>query len=283
MNPKSDGKNHCLVAIDAFLHFFQVYPVNTTNATHTIEAMSTFRISFGIVQKLVFDRGTSFMSTDFSTFLLDLGITQAPRTKWSPWTIGIVEIQSKHLSRSLRCNLSIARNNWAKLACQFAFAHNTSVKSSTRTTPYEIVCRSKPQIPISLKLGLVRDDNDICQSEFCQSLPKHTHVNKQTSHSCIDILLSSIVDGFTELRNSIQKSKNLFHKVYRKGQAPPIAVEAEVLENSYSEIEFDSGILDNEGSDKDSAFNRKIEDSQERNQNSTPSIFLYMNQTRHCN
>ena len=197
LNPMSDGKNHCLVAIDAFLRFFHVHPVKSTNATHTIKAMSTFRTSLGIPQKLVFDRGTSFMGTDFSTFLLDLGITQAPRTKWSPWTIGIVEIQSKHLSRSLRCNLSIARNNWAKLACQFAFAHHTSVKSSTRTTSYEFVCRFKPQIPICLKLGLVRDDNDLCQSEFCQSLPNHTHVNKQANHSYIDNLLSPIVDGFT--------------------------------------------------------------------------------------
>ena len=153
--PMSDGKNHCLVAIDVFLRFFQVYPNKSTNATNTIEAMSTSRTSFRIPQKLVFDRGTSFMSTDFSTFLLDLGITQAPRTKWSHWTIGKVEIQSKPLSRCLRCNLSIARNNWEKLACQFAFAHHTSVNSSTRTTSYEIVCRFKPQIPICLKLGLV--------------------------------------------------------------------------------------------------------------------------------
>ena len=70
------------------------------------------------------------MSTDFSTFLLEFGITHAPRTKWSPWTNGKVEIQNKHLSRYFRCYLSEAGNNWAKLACQLAFAHNISVNSS---------------------------------------------------------------------------------------------------------------------------------------------------------
>ena len=99
LNPMSDGKHHCLVVIDAFSRFIQVYPVKSTDATHTIEAMSTFITSFGIPQKLVYDRGTSFMSTDFSTFLLEFGITHAPRTKWSPWTNGKVEIQNKHLSR----------------------------------------------------------------------------------------------------------------------------------------------------------------------------------------
>ena len=109
----SDGKHHCLVVTDAFSRFIQVYPVKSTDTTHTIEAMSTFITSFGIPQKLVYDRGTSFVSTDFSTFLLEFGITHAPRTKWSPWTNGKNEIQNKHLSRYFRCYLSEAGNNWA--------------------------------------------------------------------------------------------------------------------------------------------------------------------------
>ena len=153
------------------------------------------------------------MSTDFSTFLLEFGITHPPGTKWSPWTNGKVEIQNKH-SRFFRCYLSEAGNNWAKLAGQFAFAHNTSVNSSTGTTPYEVVFDFKPQIPISLKLGLVRDDNDLCQSEFCQSLPNHTHVNKKTSHACIDNLLA--LKSSMELLNHETQFKNIYRKVYRK-------------------------------------------------------------------
>ena len=130
----SDGKHHCFVVIDAYSRFIQVYPVKATDATHTFEAMSTFITSFGIPQKLVYDRGTSFMSTDFSTFLLEFGITHAPRTKWSPWTNGKIEIQTKYLSRYLGCHLSEAGINWAELAGQFAFGHNTSVNSSTGAT-----------------------------------------------------------------------------------------------------------------------------------------------------
>ena len=135
LNTMGDGKHHCLVVIDAFLRFNQVYPVKSTDATHTIEAMSFFITSFGIPQKLVDDQGNSFMSLDFSTFLLEFGITHAPRTKWSPWTNGKVEIQNKHLSRKFRCYLFEAGNNWAEQASQIAFAHNTSVISSTGLTP----------------------------------------------------------------------------------------------------------------------------------------------------
>ena len=75
------------------------------------------------------------MSTDSSTFFLELGTTHAPITKWSLWTTGKVEIQNNRLSRHFTCYLSEAAKNWATVACQFAFAHNnTSLNSSTGTT-----------------------------------------------------------------------------------------------------------------------------------------------------
>ena len=54
LNPMSDGRHHCLILIDAFLCFNQVYPVKSTDATRTIHAMSTFISSFGIPQNLVY-------------------------------------------------------------------------------------------------------------------------------------------------------------------------------------------------------------------------------------
>ena len=167
LNPTSEDKHHCLIVIDALLRFIQVYPVKSTDATHTIEAMSFFITSFGVLQKLVYDRGTSFMKADFSTFFLEFGIIHAPRTKWSPLTNGRVEIRHNYSSRNFRYYLSEAGNNWAKLACQFAFAHKTSVNSITKTAPFEVAFGFKPEVPFSLKLGLVRDDNELCQSEFC--------------------------------------------------------------------------------------------------------------------
>ena len=90
------------------------------------------------------------MSADFSTFLLEFGITHASRTKWSPWTNGKVEIQNKHLRRHFGCYLSESRKNWAKLASQIAFAHNSSVNPSTGTTRCEIVFGFELQVTISL-------------------------------------------------------------------------------------------------------------------------------------
>ena len=117
-------------------------------------------------------------------------------------------IQNKHLSTYFRCSLSVYLNNWCKLVCQniSEFWHSDNVLSS--------FFGFKTQIPISLKLGLVGDDNDFCQPNFCQSILNHTTLNTETSHSCLEVFLSS-KNPMDLLRCETQYRK-FFHKAYRK-------------------------------------------------------------------
>ena len=208
INPKSFGNQHCLVVVDAFSRFIQVYPVPTTSAADTIKAMEKFITTFGIPQKLVYDRGTAFMNADFTNWAKELGITMAPRTAYSPWTNGKVETQNRHLARYFRNFLNENANNWAKLAHQFAFAHNTTTSYTTGTSPYEIVFGTKPQIPLSLKLGLHRNRARICASKFCEGLKPHTHTEQFTNNEAVDRFLSS------EISKSVMDRENTFKKVY---------------------------------------------------------------------
>ena len=98
----------------------------------------------------------------FLCFLSGNSHISCSQNKWSPWTNGKVEIHNKHLSSYFRCYLSEAGTIWAKLSCQFAFAQYISVNSGTGTTSFEIVFGFNPQITNSLKMGLVRDDSDLC-------------------------------------------------------------------------------------------------------------------------
>ena len=47
LNPNSDGKHHCLVVLDEFSRFIQVYPVKLSCSIHTTEAITAFITSFG--------------------------------------------------------------------------------------------------------------------------------------------------------------------------------------------------------------------------------------------
>ena len=164
LHPTSAGNVHCLLILEAFSRFLMVYPVRNTTALATITAVEKWTLSFGIPQSIIHDRGTTFINTELINWTKELGITQRPRTAYSPWTNGNSE---RHLARYWRNFLNDAGNNWSTLAPKFAFAHNTSVNYTTGKTPYEIVFGTKPQNPMSLKLGLYRNKHKLGCSNFC--------------------------------------------------------------------------------------------------------------------
>ena len=126
-------------------------------------------------QKNVHDKGSGFIIRDFINWTIEFGKTLAPRTTYSPWTNGKVEVQNQHPTRFWRNFMNQSGNNWSKLASKFAFAHNTSVNYTTGHTLYEIAFGTKPQVPIPHKLGIFRDKDKQCKSEFCDGLQSHTH------------------------------------------------------------------------------------------------------------
>ena len=105
-----------------------VFAVKNTGAQAAISGISG---TFGIPQSIVHDRGTAFINTEFINWTKELGITLRPRTAHWLWTNGKIETQNQHVVRFYRNFFNDAGNNWSLLAPKFAFAHNTSVDSTT--------------------------------------------------------------------------------------------------------------------------------------------------------
>ena len=166
----SNSNTPCLVVVDAFSRFLGAYPVRDTGAQTTINALEKWITSYGIPQKIVHNNGTAFINSDSINWTKESGINLAPRTTYFPWTNGKVEVQNQHLNRYWRNFMNQSGNNWSKLAFKFAFAHNTNVNYTTGQKPHEIVLGTKPQVPMTLKLGLIRDKHKQCKSEFCDGL-----------------------------------------------------------------------------------------------------------------
>ena len=124
------------------------------------------------------------------------------------------------------------------------------------------------------------DGNDDFYPIVCTHLgeTKALHLKNDGTEMICTIFDSNSPTALFNVSDSFREGKNINR---RKWQAPPMVVEAEVHENSYSEIESDSEISDDEASDEDLALNREIEESRKTNLYSTPSIFSYMNQTKH--
>ena len=208
LRPMSNGKNYCLVVVDAFSRYIQVYPCKHADSKETINLLEKYITSFGIPQQIIHDNGSAFISNGFVHWSFELGITLRPRTTYAPWTNGKVEVQNKHLTQYFRHFINDAGSDWSELTDKFAFAHNTAVNSSTGYTPYEIVFGIKPQIPISLKLGLFRDNDKRCISEYCTGLSPHVHSEETVKNEKIDKLLQN------RISSEILKRENLFKTIY---------------------------------------------------------------------
>ena len=94
LHPISASNVQSLLIVDASSRFFLVYPVLSTAALATITAVEKWILSFGIPQSIIQDRGTAFINTEFINWTKKLGITLRPRTDYSPWTNGKIEIQN---------------------------------------------------------------------------------------------------------------------------------------------------------------------------------------------
>ena len=208
LHPTSASNVHCLLIIDAFSRFLMVYTVRNTTALATISAVEKSIFSFGSPQSIIHDRGTAFIDTEFINWTKELGITLRPRTAHWPWTNGKIETQNKHIARYWRNFSNDAGNNWSSLARKFAFAHNTSANYTTGNTSYEIVFGTKPQYPMSLKLGLYRNKHKLSCSKFCRDLPSHSHSKNSLKNEMLDNLLQP------QLSQALLKKEPTFKQVY---------------------------------------------------------------------
>ena len=102
LRPSSNSNTHYLVVVDAFSPFHGAYPVTDAGAQTTINALEKWITSYFIPQKIVHDNGSAFKNSDFINWTKEFGITLAPRTTYSPWTNGKVEVQNQHLTRYWR-------------------------------------------------------------------------------------------------------------------------------------------------------------------------------------
>ena len=87
--------------------------------------------------------------------------------------------------------------------------HTTQVLTTLRIrTPYEVVFGTKPQILMSLKLGLYRNKHKLCSCEFCKDLPSHSHSENSLKNQLLDNLLRP------QLSHALLERERDFRRIY---------------------------------------------------------------------
>ena len=126
INPPSHNKSYIHVIVDAFSHFVVTVPIKSNNAKTAIKTLlHHWIIKFGPPIYLVTYRGSEYVNKEMAQLCTLMGIRHSPRTAYSPWTNGLVEVQNRNLGTHLRKFLHDTPKDWAFQVHMYAYARNS--------------------------------------------------------------------------------------------------------------------------------------------------------------
>ena len=96
VTPSAQNKSYMHVIVDAFGNFVVTVPIKSNNAKTAIKTLFYhWIVKFGPPIYLVTDRGSEYNNTEMEHHCPLMGIRHSPRAPYSPWTNGLVEVQTK--------------------------------------------------------------------------------------------------------------------------------------------------------------------------------------------
>jgi translation initiation factor IF-1 len=121
------------------------------NASHVIDLFFTEIIHLhGVPNTIVSDRDAKFLSHFWRTLWFKLGMKLLFSTTCHPQTDGQTEDVNRTLSTMLRAVLKTNLKLWEECLPHIEFAYNRSVHSTTKVSPFQIVCGFNPRASIDL-------------------------------------------------------------------------------------------------------------------------------------
>ncbi|CAG8555675.1 11033_t:CDS:1 [Paraglomus occultum] len=148
VNTSKNGHTYMIVAIDYFSKWAEVAALSTKDASSVV-AFVTRRIicRHGIPSEITTDNGAEFVNSQFESLCKKNRIKQIKTTPYHPQGNGLVERYNQTLVRTLRKILDGGLTEWDNFIAPATFAYNTSVQSSTKSTPYYLAYGKEARTP----------------------------------------------------------------------------------------------------------------------------------------
>ena len=107
---------------------------------------------FGLLDKIISDRGPQFASKSFVKLLKLLGITSMLSMAYHPQTDGTTEWVNQEIEAYLSIYCTSHPKEWLSAIHTLEFTHNNWRHADQQTTPFELMFRNSPlAIPYSFK------------------------------------------------------------------------------------------------------------------------------------
>eukprot|EP00253_Pinus_taeda_P010834 PITA_10834 len=111
---------------------------------------------FGYPRELVTDQGSQFTSNLIEDLLAHRKIKHRTSTPYHPQANGQVEVTNRALEGILTKVMSSSRRDWADRLVEATWAYNTTWKTTTSFTPYELVYGKRALLSIEFEYNTLR-------------------------------------------------------------------------------------------------------------------------------
>lgn len=127
------------------------YPLINKSASEVARCfVNNFVLHHGVPREIATDRGTEFMADTMKEVCNLLKIQKLNSTAYHHQSLGALENSHKSLAAYLRIQTEQNPEFWSSWLPFWCFAYNTSVNSSTKFTPFELVYGKKCTLPSNL-------------------------------------------------------------------------------------------------------------------------------------
>ena len=137
-----------LVAVDALSRWPEVFIVNSTSASQTMDKLRTMFATHGLPVTVVSDNGPPFSSSEFESFTKANGIIHHRVPPYHPSSNGLAENMVKSLKQAL--NKASKKDTTETKIAKFLMSYRNTPHSVTGKTPAEVLLRRSPRTRLSL-------------------------------------------------------------------------------------------------------------------------------------
>jgi transposase InsO family protein len=146
-----DGFTYILTIQCELSKYIEAYPLRNKDTVSVARALvNNFILRYGIPKVIATDRGTEFTSSTFKEVCKLLKIEKLQSTAYHHQSLGAIENMHKHLGAFLRIYCDEHADTWSHWLPFWCFAYNTTIHSSTKYSPFELVFGKECRIPSNL-------------------------------------------------------------------------------------------------------------------------------------
>jgi hypothetical protein len=193
-----------LVATDYFAKWMEVVPLNKMTHKQVIHFISKHIIhSFGILQTLTADQGSSFMSHEVREFPESLKIKLLSSSPYYAQANGQAESSNKTLIKLIKKKIEENPKRWHEVLSKALWAHHISKHSATKVTPFELVYGQE----VILLMEVILDALGIAQQNELSALDYHNLILNR---------LDEVLDERVKALGEIKRDKLRVARAYNK-------------------------------------------------------------------